>query len=376
MAKAAVTRATKGTTRLTTIPLEHTLAEAIAFYLKQMHDRSIFNNLALYARECLSWFGPAATLRSVIDRQDDFVTWLAAQPKRRYKGGNCRKQDAVHTYTTEVLSKASVNKRVWFLKHILTTFRDAPANRNIRHLIPEPPPLKRLKTERRAPTPFSADAVATVLNELDDIKHKHVRQAFLLCLNTGMRQGEIAQIRARQYQRQEKTILLEAAQTKTNAAGYIYLNNTADAVVAECMAIGDDLWQRLQNDTALAKEYKSKYGIHVRGDIPLILYHPAGTDTPRPVSKVTGTAWKKLKKRAGIGFRWHDTRAAFCSNLLANGVDVRTVQELARHTSLQSTTFYLKAGDPAKRNAVLTLENEKSPTRVTHKQPDYDKENA
>ena len=376
VAKAAVTRAAKGNVKLTNIPLEHTLAEAMAFYLKQMHGRSIFNNLALYARECLSWFGPAATLRSVIDRQDDFVAWLSVQPKRRYKGGNGRKQNAVHTYTTETLSKASVNKRIWFLKHTLVTFRDAPVHRNIRHLIPEPPPLKRLKTERRAPTPFSADAVAIVLSELDDIKHRHVRQAFLLCLNTGMRQGEIAQIRARQYQRQEKTILLEAAQTKTNAAGYIYLNNTADAVIAECMATGDDLWRRLQNDTVSAQEYKQKYGIRRRGDIPLILYCAKDGEVPRPVSRVTGSAWHKLKKRHNIDFRWHDTRAAFCSNLLANGVDVRTVQELARHQSLQSTTFYLKAGDPAKRNAVLTLENEKSPTESTNKKVAYDRENV
>lgn len=367
VAKAAVTRAIKGTVRLNNLPLEHTLAEAIAFYLKQMHGRSIFNNLALYARECLTWFGPAATLRTVIDRQDDFVVWLAAQPKRRYKGGNSRKQDAVHIYTFDTLSKASVNKRVWFLKHTLATFRDAPVNRNIRHLIPESPPLKCLKTERRAPTPFSADAVATVLNALKGIKHRHVRQAFLLCLNTGMRQGEIAQIRTRQYQRQEKTILLEAIQTKTNAAGYIYLNNTADRVIAECMDIGNDLWSRLLGDPILAQEYKKKYGIHLRGDIPLILYCAKDRDIPRPISRVTGSAWHKLKKRHNIDFRWHDTRAAFCSNLLASGVDVRTVQELARHQSLQSTTFYLKAGDPAKRKAVLMLENEKSPTEVTHK---------
>lgn len=375
-AKAAVTRAAKGTIRLTTAPLEHTLAEAVAFYLKQMHGRSIFDNLALYARECLSWFGPAASLRSVIDRQEDFVTWLASQPKRRYRGGNVSRSGQVHTYTAETLSKASVNKRIWFLNHTLTTFRDAPAHRQIRHLIPEPPPLKRLKTERRAPTPFSADAVDAVLDSLSGVQHRHLQQAFVLCLNTGMRQGEIAQIRARQYNRQEQTILLDATQTKTNAAGYIYLNSTADNVVGDCMAIGDALWRELQADGHLAQEYADKYGIRSRGDIPLILYCATDTATPRPLKKVTGSAWKKLKKRGGIGFRWHDTRAAFCSNLLANGVDVRTVQELARHQSLQSTTFYLKAGDPAKRNAVMTLENKKSPTESTNKQARHDVENV
>ena len=46
-------------------------------------------------------------------------------------------------------------------------------------------------------------------------------------------------------------------------------------------------------------------------------------------------------RASGIGpYRWHDLRHTFCTTLVEHGVDLRTVQALARHRSIETTVIY------------------------------------
>jgi integrase len=51
--------------------------------------------------------------------------------------------------------------------------------------------------------------------------------------------------------------------------------------------------------------------------------------------------WGKVLKRAKVkNFRWHDLRHTFCSRLAQRGVDIRVIQELAGHKTIQMSARY------------------------------------
>ncbi|MCH7812140.1 MAG: tyrosine-type recombinase/integrase [Chloroflexi bacterium] len=60
--------------------------------------------------------------------------------------------------------------------------------------------------------------------------------------------------------------------------------------------------------------------------------------------------------RAGVDLSAHSLRHHFVENLFAQGVDARTVQALARHSSLQVTSRYAGVRDGVMAEAVEKLE--------------------
>ena len=76
-----------------------------------------------------------------------------------------------------------------------------------------------------------------------------------------------------------------------------------------------------------------------------------------------GSGWKDIRhsfyatlERAGLPrIRIHDLRHSFVSNLVMAGVDVRTVQELAGHRSIQTTMNYVHLRPGALKDGVAVL---------------------
>jgi hypothetical protein len=67
---------------------------------------------------------------------------------------------------------------------------------------------------------------------------------------------------------------------------------------------------------------------------------------------------RRLLDRAGLagqGITPHKLRHTFATNLVRNGVDVRTVQELLDHSDLGTTAKYLHSDGQAKQAAVARL---------------------
>jgi site-specific recombinase XerD len=68
--------------------------------------------------------------------------------------------------------------------------------------------------------------------------------------------------------------------------------------------------------------------------------------------------FKKTKDAAGITeFRFHDLRHTFASHLVMNGVDLKTVQELLGHSSLNMTMRYSHLPPDHRLTAIKTLDS-------------------
>ncbi|MGK9270324.1 tyrosine-type recombinase/integrase [Williamsia muralis] len=82
-----------------------------------------------------------------------------------------------------------------------------------------------------------------------------------------------------------------------------------------------------------------------------------GIDKSRPMGgKAVSDVIGRTMRRAGIPGTPHGLRHFFATELVKADVDLRTVQELLRHSSLQTTQIYVAVPDQRRRAAVGRLE--------------------
>jgi integrase/recombinase XerD len=80
--------------------------------------------------------------------------------------------------------------------------------------------------------------------------------------------------------------------------------------------------------------------------------HPTEHMGGKSVSDVVG----KTMRRAGVRGTPHALRHWYASSLLDDGNDIRVVQELMRHKSIQSTQIYTRVPDRRRREAIAGLD--------------------
>lgn len=169
----------------------------------------------------------------------------------------------------------------------------------------------RLKRGREALPDFRALAFAD-----------HLKPMVLLSLNTGMRRGELFNLRWHHANLQAKTLTVAGEGAKTSETRHIPLNAEALATLQG--------W----NDQASGTGY----------------IFPGENDKPMTDVK---TAWLELLKSAGIvGFRWHDMRHDFASRLVMAGVPLNTVRDLLGHADIKMTLRYAHLAPDSKAAAV------------------------
>jgi integrase len=148
----------------------------------------------------------------------------------------------------------------------------------------------------------------------------HLTPAVILSMNTGMRRGELLQLRWAAIDMKGKQITVEGSTAKSQQTRHIPLNDEALEVL---------------------KHWKAQ-----------------APDTERVIAVDTGfkTAWGALLERARITkFRWHDLRHHFASRLVQAGVPLNTVRELLGHGSMAMTLRYAHLAPDQKREAVAKL---------------------
>ncbi len=194
----------------------------------------------------------------------------------------------------------------------------------------------RFKQEHKLPKTLSVKDVAKILNCFNEInyealtvfaKFEYTRDSALidLLISTGIRIGEAAAITLNDVIVPERTLLIHGKGRKQRL---IYISSPVT-------------WSRL---TALIKERKYSDGNN-------LFINRYGN----PIS-IHGIEYiyKKYLKKANIGVHStpHYLRHTFATNLLANGADLRSVQEILGHASVATTQIYTEVTTQRKKQVL------------------------
>ncbi|MEP7352071.1 MAG: site-specific integrase [Acidobacteriota bacterium] len=151
----------------------------------------------------------------------------------------------------------------------------------------------------------------------------YLRDMILFALNTGLRSGEIFNLKWEDVDLEKRRLNLMVR--KTRRLLDVPLNDTAHDLLESRLGM--------------------KHG-------PFVFYNPATGDRFFDVK----LGMKGALTRAGLsGITWHTFRHTFASRLTRNGEDLVTVKELLGHSNIVTTMRYAHSNDETKRRAVGRL---------------------
>ncbi|MBN1272507.1 MAG: tyrosine-type recombinase/integrase [Candidatus Aminicenantes bacterium] len=155
----------------------------------------------------------------------------------------------------------------------------------------------------------------------------YLKDVIVVALNTGMRRGEILNLRWEDVDFDRRFVFVE--KTKSGRARSIPMNSV----------LFETLRRIRRNGTSEEYVFWNK-------------------KTGKPIQDVK-KSFKSACEDAGIeNLRFHDLRHTFATRLVESGVDIVTVAELLGHTSLRMTMRYSHPSPDHKRNAVEMLVRE------------------
>lgn len=153
----------------------------------------------------------------------------------------------------------------------------------------------------------------------------YIKPMVILSLNTGMRQGELFNLKWNDIDFEKKILSVSGEYAKSSKTRHIPLNDEAFKILLQ--------WKEIASSNRLV--FESKEGSQFNN-----------------VRK----SWLTVLKLAAIqNFRWHDMRHHFASKLVMRGVDLNTVRELLGHSDLKMTLRYAHLAPEHKAQAVAKL---------------------
>jgi integrase len=153
-------------------------------------------------------------------------------------------------------------------------------------------------------------------------KAKHLEGIIEMALNTGMRKGEILNLKWENVDFKNRVITVEG--TKTGEIRRIPMNNKLTEVLESAK-----------------KESKGEYVFSENG---------------KPYGDVKTGWWTALEKAGIENFRFHDLRHTFGSRLGMLGMDMKAIADLMGHKTIQMTMRYSHPTSEYKRKAVELLD--------------------
>ncbi|GAB4371897.1 MAG: site-specific integrase [Deltaproteobacteria bacterium] len=171
---------------------------------------------------------------------------------------------------------------------------------------------------------------------------RHLRPILIMALETGMRRGEIMNLRWSDVDRKNGTIFI--AESKNGCSRHVPMSNRLRKTL-------DSLPRRLGTDHVFTG--------HIRNT-------PAEGKRRRPLNQPIGkvgepfhdvrTSFERACMKAGIeNFRFHDLRHTAASHMVMAGVPMKTVGEILGHKAATMTERYSHLTPEHKRKAVEML---------------------
>lgn len=180
-----------------------------------------------------------------------------------------------------------------------------------------------MRRERESANKWRADRDQEQKPSLLDLHFTdHLKPMVIVSLKTGMRRGELFNLKWSSVNFDTKTITVTGDTAKTSETRHIQMNTEVVTTLKE--------WKK--QSTSDHYVFANREG-----------------DRFEDVK----SAWLKLLKRAQvIGFRWHDMRHDFASKLVMAGVPLNTVRELLGHGDIKTTLCYAHLAPGTKAAAV------------------------
>jgi len=220
------------------------------------------------------------------------------------------------TKLSDDLSKSTVNRYLTILKRMFNVAIDwGYAKEN---------PVKRVKFYTEKDNLKERILTEKEEDRLLEASSEHLRPILIVALNTGMRRGEILNLKWENIDFQAKEILVE--NTKSGRPRTIDINS------------------HLLNELVKLKNEAQ--------DSQNVFLNPK---TGEPYKKLQ-TSFNGTRRRAGIkNLRFHDLRHTFASRLVERGVDLIRVKELLGHSSVKITERYTHSNQEGRKKAVELL---------------------
>ncbi len=275
----------------------HTFNELATEYLKWAERQRSYRSKAGFVRQLRDHFGNLPLRR--------FNTLLVEQfQTERLNNGN---------------KPATVNRLTATLKHMIRKAVDWN--------MVEEETLKRVRRVKQIPENnrrlryLSKEECEALINACDS----HLKPIVITALNTGMRKGEILNLKWDQVDLKHGFILLDI--TKNGERREIPINETMRATLK---------------------------GLTRRLDVSHVFYD---SKTGKPYQDVKRSFQSALRRAKIKDFRFHDLRHTFASHLVMAGVDLTTVKELLGHKTLTMTLRYAHLAPSHKVKAVDILDS-------------------
>jgi len=300
-------------------------------YLGVYEEKKIF--FEEYGKQYLA-FSKANKAFSTYNRRDRFsVAQLSSAFEGRYLFDiTPRMIEKYKADRLESVSPATVNRELACLKHMYT--------KAIEWDYVKTNPVKSVKSLKEPPGRLrylSADEADALIKAC----HGYLRSIVITALNTGMRRGELLNLKWQDVDLHNRKITVK--KPKNNELRVIPINKT--------------LYRELSE---LSEQSESDY-VFCNGDGQAI----------GDIKKSFATA---LKKAEIEDFRFHDLRHTFGSYLVMKGIDLKTVQQVMGHKVIKTTMRYSHLSPEYVQQAIERLDSVWTP--YGHREKSAEKEIA
>ena len=189
---------------------------------------------------------------------------------------------------------------------------------------------------------LSKDEIKRVVQFQKNSRHS-VRNLCLvnMSLFTGMRVGEVSQLKLKDVVNEnwelKKQVVLRKEYTKTKKNRVIYLVHT-DVRKSLEKYVGD------RRKMEIVKETRKPL------DKPLFISQKNGAFSPRSLQRLYKSMYRAVRLDEMVSS--HSGRRTFITNLITQGIDMKTVSTLAGHSSIQTTVDTYAVANPNKMEMV------------------------
>lgn len=295
-----------------------TLGQAVELYEENFGQQPSFNTAKVFfIKRYKEYFGSDKRLSEIRYRDlETFRTHL----KRTL------------THHGKIRSDAATNREMSCLRHIFKKavewelIDESPFNRGESLFIKENNQRLRYLTEDEIENLLEACSIKVIefpnskthVNKMTRKDEHYLRDIVECAINSGMRKGEILSLKWDQV----RNGFIYLRKTKTSNPRQIPINNDLDA-----------LFKRIRQRQGLS----SKYVFTFQG---------------KPMDSLKD-GFKAAVRRAGVvDFRFHDLRHTFASHFVMRGGDLKALQEILGHTTLNMTMKYAHLAQGHKREAI------------------------